>query len=139
LTVGLVASTTKLRAAGVGSALPAASVALTSKVWGPSARSGYSCGEVQLLKTVSSRLHSKVESSSEEENSKVAVRALIVPVGPESTVVSGAVESSVNAPTYSSVTYRIPLGALLNVPGVWALALSTCSTSMGAEFMLAER
>ena len=78
--------------------MPAASVARTLKVWEPLVRPLYCFGEVQLLKGAPSRLHSKVEPDSLEENPKAASVLLTVPVGPEVMVVSGGV-LSVDIPT----------------------------------------
>ncbi len=52
-------------------------------------------GEVQLLKAALSRLHSKLEPVSVEENARLAEALFTVPDGPESMVVSGAVVSTV--------------------------------------------
>src|SRR3712207_4764808 len=92
---GATVSTVKSCSAGVGSALPAASVALTLKACEPLARPAYSCGEVQLMKGAPSRLHLKVEPASEEENEKLAETLLLAPSGPESMEVSGGVASGV--------------------------------------------
>src|SRR5439155_1341806 len=56
---GGVVSTVQLAVAGVGSALPALSVARTRKPWLPSARPLYACGLVQAVKAAPSRLHWK--------------------------------------------------------------------------------
>jgi len=73
--------------------LPAASLALTEKVCGPLANPVYFLGEEQALKAALSSLHSKVLPASEEEKVNVALLDFIVPEGPESIVVSGAVVS----------------------------------------------
>ena len=75
---GGVVSTVKVRVAGVGSVLPAASVALTSKVWGPSVSAATVSGLEQAEKASLSTRHSKVAPGS-EENSKLGVGS---PVGP---------------------------------------------------------
>src|SRR3712207_5783451 len=93
-TVGAVVSTVQLAPAGVSSVLPAASVAFTSKVCGPSERPVYSFGEVQSVKGSPSRLHWKVEPVSVEEKVKLVESLVTVPEGPESMVVSGAAVSS---------------------------------------------
>ena len=51
-------------------------------------------GEVQLEYTALSRLHSNVDDSFDEKV-KLAVVALVVPLGPESMLVSGGVLSTV--------------------------------------------
>ena len=78
----------------MASVLRAASVALTEKVWEPLAKPVYFWGEEQVLKAALSSLHSNVLPASEEEKVKVALFCLIVPEGPESMVVSGAVVSA---------------------------------------------
>src|SRR5215208_8476981 len=90
--VAYLAPTFHLRLAGVGSVLPAASVAFTSKVWVPLAKPVYVVGDTQGLVAASS-LHWKVEFGSEEEKVNVATLLLTVPEGPESMVVSGGVVS----------------------------------------------
>ena len=90
------ARTFQLRLAGVGSVLPAASVAFTSKVWVPFSRSLY-----VLLVAVPlafqippSNLVWKVAfEGSVEEKVNVASLLLTVPEGPETMVVSGGVVS----------------------------------------------
>ncbi len=51
-------------------------------------------GPLQAAKAAASKRHSKLEPVSLEENPKVGVESLVVPVGPEVIVVSGAAESS---------------------------------------------
>jgi hypothetical protein len=86
-------STVKLRDAGVGSALPRASVARTSKPWGPSASGAVVWGEAQVENSPASIRHSNVAPAS-EENPKVGVGSSVGPAGPESMEVSGGAESS---------------------------------------------
>jgi hypothetical protein len=64
-------------------------------VWGPSARVGVVSGDVQAAKASVSTLHSNVEPGSSDENSKVGVASLTVPVGPESMLVCGLIVSTV--------------------------------------------
>ena len=52
-------------------------------------------GPVQGPKAAESKRHWKLEPASEEEKPKVGVASAVDPEGPESIVVSGAVESSV--------------------------------------------
>ena len=87
-------STVKERKAGLGSVLPAESVALTSKVWGPSVSAARVLGLKQGEKGSVPTRHSKVAPAS-EENSKLGVASPVGPLGPESIVVSGAVVSTV--------------------------------------------
>src|SRR5581483_5307400 len=79
-----------------GSVLPAASVARTKIVCEPSFSCAVVCGEPQAANDPESTRHSKLDPDSEEENAKVGVASLVVPAGPESIVVSGAVVSTVN-------------------------------------------
>jgi hypothetical protein len=90
-----VVSTVQVWVAGLASVFPAASFALTSKVCEPSERSLNVLGASQAAKVAPSRLHSKVESFSVEENSKVAEALFTLPEGPSLMVVSGAVVSTV--------------------------------------------
>ena len=74
------------------------SVALTSKLWGPSPSAGeavWLSPSEQAAKGSASKRHWKLEFGSEEEKVKVGVLSLVSPEGPVSIVVSGAVESSV--------------------------------------------
>jgi hypothetical protein len=73
--------------------LPAASLALTLKVWEPWAKPVYFLGEEHALKAPLSREHSKVEFASSEEKVNVALFCFMVPEGPESMVVTGGVVS----------------------------------------------
>jgi hypothetical protein len=75
---GAVGSTVKVRLGGFGSVFAATSVARTRKVCEPSARLARVLGEEQEVKTAESRLHSKLEGDSLEENAKVGVRLVIV-------------------------------------------------------------
>jgi hypothetical protein len=105
---GGVVSTVKLCEAGVGSVLPAGSVALTSKVWEPSVRA---LDEVWVLpgpehapNAPESKRHSKLDPASDEVKAKVGVVSLVGPEGPESTEVSGGVVSGENELTSDRVT-----------------------------------
>ena len=73
--------------------MPAASLALTLKVWEPLAKPVYVLGEEHALKAPLSREHSKEEPASEEEKVNVASLLLAFPEGPESMVVCGGVVS----------------------------------------------
>ena len=83
----------QLREAGVGSALPAASVALTVKVWEPSARPEYVFGEPQAAKATPSSEHAKVEPGSVALKAKVAADEVGFGAG-EVIVVSGGIVST---------------------------------------------
>ena len=93
-------STVKLRVDGVGSVLPAASVARTAKLWLPSAK---------LLKTTlptaiepedgpPSRLYRKVAPASVEWKVKLAPALPDGDAGPLSMTVPGAVVSTITVP-----------------------------------------
>jgi hypothetical protein len=96
VTLGGVVSTVKLRCAGLASSLPAASLALTKKVWVPLARLLYVLLVAVPLASQSppSNLVWKVAfEGSVEEKVNVASLLLTVPEGPETMVVSGGVVS----------------------------------------------
>ena len=95
--VGGVVSTVKDLVAGVGSWFPAASSALKVAVWGPSERPVKDFGEVQSVKGSVSIRHwiLAVSPGLAELNRKVASSVAMVPEGPESMTVSGAVVSTV--------------------------------------------
>ena len=94
---GGVVSTVKERVAGVASWFPAASSALKVAVWGPSDRPVKVFGDVQSAKGSESILHWTLAVSEAGVPLKVKVAWLVamVPVGPESIVVSGGVVSTV--------------------------------------------
>src|SRR5439155_799770 len=94
----LVTATVQLAVAGVGSALPALSVARTRKPWLPSARPLYACGLVQAVKAAPSRLHWKPARPlpvSLPLKPNVAALDRIRPAGPLEIAVSGGVLSTV--------------------------------------------
>ena len=91
---GALVSTVMVRLAGLASVLPAASVARTSKVWGPSVSAAVVCGELQAVSAAESTRHSNVALDS-EENSNVGVESPVSPLAPVSMVVSGGVVSIV--------------------------------------------
>ena len=76
---GAAVSTVKLREAGVGSTLPAASVARTSKVCDPCVRVALVKGEVQEAKAAASTRHWNVEPVSVEVNVKSGVVSFVEP------------------------------------------------------------
>lgn len=93
---GGVASTVNVRVAGVGSGLPAGSVATTEKVWAPSDNGPIESGERHGAEAPPSMEHANVDPASVEPNSKVAVETVTVDpsAGPAVIVVSGGVESA---------------------------------------------
>jgi hypothetical protein len=89
---GGVVSTVQVKLAGVGSTLPAASVAVTWKVCDPGARPVYGCGLVHVALAPSSE-QLKVEPGFVAVNEKLALVALVGFAGPPVIVVSGALVS----------------------------------------------
>ncbi len=94
---GGVVSTLNARLAGVGSVLPAVSVARTSNVCAPSASAAVVNGVVQAANAPASTRHWKVDPASVAVKENVGVLSLVVPVGPAVIVVSGGVVSTLNA------------------------------------------
>ena len=93
---GAIVSTVQSCLAGVGSTLPSASRARTSKLCGPWPRSVYVTPVTQLVKATPSRLHWKRAPGS-LVNVKVADVLAVGPDGPSSMVVSAAALSIVHA------------------------------------------
>jgi hypothetical protein len=65
--VNIYCRTVQVRVAWVGSVLPAASVAHTSKVWEPLSKPVHLLGDSQALKKAASSLHSEIAFGSEEK------------------------------------------------------------------------
>ncbi len=80
-----------------GLSLPAASIALTKKMWVPLASGEARVnGEAQALRRSTSKRHWKVEPASFEVNLKVGVGSLVRPVaGPAVMLAAGGVVSAV--------------------------------------------
>ena len=93
---GAVVSTTHVRVAGVGSVLPAASMARIASVCAPSASAVSNVGDTHAAQAPASSLHSNVDAACEEENAKLDDAEAVVPGGPESIVVCGGAVSIVN-------------------------------------------
>ena len=89
---GGVVPTVNERVAGVASVLPASSVARTATVCGPLDSAAVVHGLVQSAHAPESTRHSNTAPASDVK-AKVGVLSVIVPVGPEVIVVSGAVPS----------------------------------------------
>jgi hypothetical protein len=89
-TIVVCGTTVNDREAGVGSTLPAASIAWTSKLWGPSRSSEVVVGDVQGSYGLPSTLQANVEPGFDDVNAKVGVALLVLPDGPPVIVVSGA-------------------------------------------------
>jgi hypothetical protein len=79
--------------AGLGSALPAWSIARTWNVCVPGPSGGVVNGEAHGVNAPPSMLHSKRDPGSLEVNSKVGVLSLVEPEGPAVIIVSGGVVS----------------------------------------------
>jgi hypothetical protein len=88
-------STVKDALAGDASVFPAASLARTWNVCGPSPNAGGVSGEVHGANAPESMLHSNVAVPSGDENWKVGVESAIFPLGATSSDVSGGVVSTV--------------------------------------------
>ena len=104
---GGVASTVNCRCTGVGSTLPAESIARTANACAPSVKAAGVCGDWHGANGPSSIRHSKEEPGSSATNANVGSASLVNAGGPSVTVVSGGVTSAV-APA------RHPPGAVVN-------------------------
>jgi hypothetical protein len=91
---GAIVSIVHAAFAGVGSVLPAASVARTRNACGPSARNDTCAGVVHLAQGPSSSEHSKVLEASSDENAICALEFVTSGAGAVMIVVSGATESA---------------------------------------------
>jgi hypothetical protein len=120
---GAVVSRVKEREAGVGSVFPAASVARTSKVCGPSARAFSVRGDVQLAQAPPSTRHSNVAPGSSAEKVKAGAPALVRPLGPLSIVVCGAAVSTVKL-REAGVASTLPAVSVARMSNVWAPSAS---------------
>ncbi len=83
---GAVASTVHVRVAGVGSGLPAASLAVTISVCEPSLSAVYCSGDRHGVAAAPSSLHMNVEPASLDENVNVALALLVGADGPATIV-----------------------------------------------------
>lgn len=92
---GCGSSSVHVATAGVGSTLPATSLAVTASLWAPSGRSVYDVGEVHGCAARPSSEQLKV-ALSEAVNVNVAVIDVSLAGGPDAIVVSGAIESTVH-------------------------------------------
>jgi hypothetical protein len=97
LGTGATVSTLKAACAGLRSALPAESMAYTSKLWSPSASAGKVWGELQATKAVLSCLQRNVEFGSVEPKVRVGAEWLVSLRAGEVITVSGAIVSIVNS------------------------------------------
>src|SRR5687768_1514289 len=122
-TVGAPAFTSQACCAGVPSVFPAGSVARTSKVCGPSASGPAVTGLVQGAQAPPSSRHWKVEPGSSAENSKSGVGSLDGSDGVASSVVSGAVVSTVQA-CCAGVPSVVPAPSVARTSKVWGPSAS---------------
>src|SRR5262249_13222657 len=107
---GGVVSTVHERVAGVGSLLPAASVAVTVKGCAPAARPVSCLGDVHDVGAALSSWHVNVDPVSVEVKLNDAVDAFVSPVGPAVIDVSGGVVSVPHEPGVGpSIRDRPPL------------------------------
>ena len=81
------------RVAGDGSVFPATSVERTATTWSPPLSAAEVHGLVQSIHRPESTWHSKAGLLSEEMKVNVGVASVVVPLGPETIVVSGGVVS----------------------------------------------
>ncbi len=116
---GAVVSTVQVRAAGVGSGLPAASLAVTVRVCEPSLRAVYGWGDRHGVAAAPSSLHWNVEPASLDENVNVALALLTRVEGPLSIDVLGAVVSTVQL-RVAGVGSGLPAASVAVTLKVWA-------------------
>jgi hypothetical protein len=113
---GVVVCTVQTCDAGLASVLPEPSVARTEKVCEPTARELSALGEEQEAQEFESSLHWKLEPPSEAEKAKLALVDAVVPEGPETIVVWGAVVSAGGVGTGTGFVGRV--GVLAGGVGV---------------------
>jgi len=116
-------STVNILESGDVSTLPKESLARTSKMWEPSERVVYSLGLVQAVYAAPSIRHSNVAPASGEEKPKEALFTAIVPDGPESMVVSGAVLSTVQV-RLAGVASMLAAASVALTSKVWEPSVS---------------
>jgi hypothetical protein len=90
---GGIVSTVKLRLDAVWSMIPTWSIALTSKVCGPSLSTPVVSGDVHDVNAAVSTRQANVETDSDDVKLKVGVASVVSPAGPTVIVVSGGVRS----------------------------------------------
>src|SRR2546426_8186346 len=116
-------STVQVYVAGVGSVLPAGSVARTWKVWLPELSAMYVFGLVHEAKGEPSRVHSNVLPASVEVNVNSPTWLLDSAGGFVVIVVSGAVVSMVQV-KLAGVGSTLPAGSIARTWKVWLPAAS---------------
>jgi hypothetical protein len=120
---GAMVSTLHACVAGVGSVLPVASIALTSKVWEPSSSGPNVSPLVQAANGAPSTEHSKVAVLSGDENVNVGVGSLDGLVGVVSITVSGARVSTLHA-CVAGVGSVLPVASIALTSKVWEPSLT---------------
>ena len=125
---GAVRSTVQVCTAGVGSRLPAASSARTSKVCAPSVRPVYGCGLEQSAKAPPSSRHSKPGPASEARNEKLAFAEFDATGGAEVTVVFAGVVSTVKR-NEAGVASTLPATSIARTSNVYVFSASGPSVS----------
>src|SRR5918999_1414523 len=118
LVCGSVRSIVHVTAAGVPSVLPAASVALTSKVCEPALRPMYDLGEVHDVNAPASSLHSNVEPASLEVKLKLGSASLSGSEGEAVIVVCGSVRSIVQVKEAGEAS-TLPAASVALTSKVW--------------------
>ena len=121
---GTTESTVNVRLAGVGSMLPAVSMARSSKVCSPSVRTTSSTGETHAANGLSSNRHSNEATPTAASKEKIGVLSVVRPDGPLVIVVSGAVVSTWMLTPAGSVS-TLPTASI-------ARTLKTCGPSVRA-------
>ena len=125
---GAAVSTVKMCDAGVGSTLPARSVARTSNVCAPSASDAMLSGVEHEAHAPPSTRHSNVEPASSAENTNVGVGSFVGPDGPLLIVVCGAAVSTVKL-REAGVASTLPAGSVARASKLWAPSVSDVMVS----------
>ena len=123
---GAAVSTMKVCAAGVGSALPAWSVAVTVKVWVPSASVAVVNGDVQVLAVPLSTLHENVAPASLLKLKAGLLSLVGDAIGVR--VVSGGAVSTMNV-CEAGVGSTLPAASVARTWNVWLPSLSAAVVS----------
>ena len=108
----------QVKLAGVGSVLPAGSVARTWKVWLPLTKPLYVVGLVQEVKALPSWLQANVLPGSVAVNANVALVLVLVSGGAEVMFVSGAMVSMTQLKLAGEGS-MFPAGSRANTRKVW--------------------
>ena len=98
--------------------MPAPSVARTENWCSPSPRPEYVLGVAQAIQAPPSSLHSKLEPDSVEVKEKLAVAAVVIPLGPLVIEVSGGVVSGGGEDDFTIQLSLAGVGSTLPAPSV---------------------